>query len=291
MRYRQYMAQFFQIDCATIEESKKEDFVYNLFALEIDRFQNKIGNTLSPTPSGYQCELRDLTQHAGVIMGCVGLLRPDAPSIREVHGTERQVDANPGEHFLEKNYFLYFKSGRILAWQFNLLANHVNNLSTLLTSISGQKQTITCNVLLDDAFAFDNNAEIQLVDFRVRTPKTQIQKQAVEQLNPNSWKINPFRVMAETDANSLSLTLSTGRKNSNLSGGLAGMVKGLLDSPQTRRLKIKMGDAEEPIDLLARRVKRKIHVQMDGRYANPKSAWEALQAAKDDADVEIKRCI
>src|SRR5690606_19410508 len=136
-----------------------EDFIFDLFRSEADRIATGAGSTLAPTASGYKCELRDLTVHPGVVKGCVGLLRPDAPSIREVQGTERPVNANPGEHFLEKNYFLYFKAERVVAWQFNLAANHINNLGVLLTAISAQQHAVSCHVLLDDAFAFSANSE------------------------------------------------------------------------------------------------------------------------------------
>lgn len=290
MKQRQYMAHFFQIDSATVAEDKKEDYFFDLFCDEAARIAGGQGSTLTPTASGYQCELRDLTIHKEVVLGCVGLLRPDAPSIREVRGTERQVTANPGEHFLEKNYFIYYKASRVIAWQFNLAANHINNLAALLTALSGQTHAISCHALIDDAFAFGPNVEIQLVDFRVRMPKTVIQQQDVSRLNPERWGLNPFKTMADTNAKSLAIVLSTGREKSNL-GGIEGMVRGLLDSSQTRRLRVKMSDAEEPIDLLARRVRRKFYVQMDGRYANAKSAWQGLQDAKDDAKYEIARCI
>lgn len=291
MARRGYTAQFFQAECHTMDPATKEDQLLGLFDRAVQRQAAGEPPVLAPTASGYHCELRELTMHPGVVTGCLGLLRPDAPHIRLIDGGERQVAVNPGERFLEKNYFIYHKAGRVISWQYNLAANHINNLGLVLSAISGNEHAVSCHVLLIDDFGFDDNAQIHLVDFRVRSPKTRAQQEDVERLNPNDWSVNPFKIMSDTDSKSCSIVLTTGRDHSSLSGNVKSMVRSLLDSSQTRRLRVKMTDVEEPIDLLAKRVKRRIEVEMNGMYPNAQSAWQQLQAAKDDANDEIQRCI
>ncbi|WP_419204208.1 hypothetical protein [Bordetella trematum] len=291
MTTRSYTVQFFQAESFTLDEAQKEDHLFQLFATEAERQARDKVSILTATASGYHCELRELTVFPGVVQGCLGLLRPDAPHIREVNGAERVIEVDPGERFLEKNYFLYFKQGRIIAWQYNLAANHITNLGLILGALTGGEHAVSCHVLLDDDFAFDPNAEIHLVDLRVRSPKTRAQQEDVARLNPNQWGVNPFQVMTDTSSKSLALVLTTGRDRGNMGGPVKTMIRELLNSTQTRRLRVKMGDAQEPIDLLARRVKRRVEIEMNGMYPNPASAWQQLQVAKDDANDEIQRCI
>lgn len=292
MKTKNYAVQFFQVDSPTLK-AKKEDAIWELLFNESNSSSTGKIPTIGRSASGYAFELRELFAHSGVITGCLALLDSEAPHIRDVAGIERKIAVKPGDQFLQKNYFIYYKKQRLLVWQFNLAANHVNNFGIMLSALTANQHTIVCNVLLDDAFGFDpRTAKIQYVDLRVREPSTNAQRLQVEQLDPNSWGVNPFAVMSKSQSSSFSLVLQTRRASTpKLAGWVGDMVEKLWGSSQTRKLRVKVADLEEPIDLLAKRIKARISVKMDGLYPNPKSVLEQLQEAKDLCNDEISRNI
>ncbi|NYT64688.1 hypothetical protein H0A58_01740 [Alcaligenaceae bacterium] len=293
MTTRQYTAQFFQVNTFTLPDNDKIDAFWNLFTAEKARYDTGGAATIARSPSGYSFELREINLHQGVITGCLALLGSDAPHIRDINGDERKIETQPGDQFLQKNYFIYSKASRLLVWQFNLAANHVNNFGIMLTTLSGNIHTVVCNVLLDDAFGFDpTTAEIQYVDFRVREPRTNAEREQVRQLNPNSWGVDPFETMTRSNSSTFSLVLQTRKASApKLANWVGDMVEKLWGSGQTRRLRVKVSDATEPLDLLAKRIKRRITVEMNGLYPEPTSVLQQLQEAKDECNDEIERSL
>ena len=292
MSKKNYSVHFFQVESFTIQPDQVVNRIWDLLVQEKVRNDSGLSPSISRSPSGYSFELREIKIFNSVITGCLALLGSDAPHIRDANGSERMIQTNPGDQFLQKNYFLYFKEKRLLVWQFNLSANHVNNFGIMLTSLTANTDTIVCNSLLDDAFGFDpKTAAIQYVDLRVRAPKTVAQREQVKQLNPNEWAIDPFESMSKTNSSTFSLTLQTRGANKSLSKSVSNMIDRLWGSDQTRKLRVKLSDAEEPIDLLAKRIKRKMSVEMLGIYPDPRSVIEQLQAAKDECNEEINRNI
>jgi hypothetical protein len=287
MSNKHYTVHFYQIDAFGVADP--DVVIRSLFSGEIQRVSQSNLPTVAKSAAGYDFELRELVEHLGVITGCLALLRSDAPHLRDHQGTERPVQTNPGDLFLEKNYFIYYAQTRVLAWQFNLAANHINNLGLMLTALTGNATTVVCTSIIDTAFAYDPNSEIEYVDFRVRAPRNQRERAAVQNLRPDDWGTNPFETMAQTNASTMQVVLRTRRQS--LDGRVRRMINALLGSEQTRRLRVKVSDAEEPIDLLAKRIKRRIAVQMNGLYPVPQSVLQELQAAKDDCNDEIARNI
>lgn len=290
---RHYSVHFFRVENFAKTEQQKVDDLWALFCGEKTRTDSGNTPTVVTSPTGYSFELRELTVHPAVVTGCLALLGSEAPHIRDVNGNERRVDTQPGDQFLQKNYFLYFKDTRVLVWQFNIAANHVNNLGLLLTALTGNQQTVVCNVLIDNAFAFDpSTAAIQYVDLRVQAPKTRAQKAQVAQLDSSKWNIDIFRTMTQAKSSAMALELYN-RKGSGgtLASWVGDMVRKLSASEQTKKLRVRTSEMEEPIDLLVKRIKRRIHVQMNGLYPDRDSVLQQLQAAKDECNDEISRSI
>lgn len=290
---KHYTVHFFRVENFATTEKKKVGELWRLFCDEKTRTDSGSAPTVATSPAGYSFEMRELQVHSAVVTGCLALLGSEAPHIRDINGKERRVDTQPGDQFLQKNYFLYFKDTRVLVWQFNIAANHVNNLGLLLTGLTGTKQAVVCNVLVDDGFAFDpSTAAIQYVDLRIQAPKSLAQKAQVAQLDSNKWNIDIFRAMSEAKSSSMVLELCNRKGSSGtLASWVGDMVRKLSASEQTRTLRVRTLEMEEPVDLLVKRIKRRIQVKMNGLYPDRDSVLQELQAAKDDCDDEISRSI
>ncbi len=236
--------------------------------------------------TGHHFELREI-QHEGqdIVKGCLAMLRIDAPNVRKATGKEALIPLEEGETLLEKNYFLYFKSKRLLVWQFNLAANHVSNLTLMISNLTGGQKIVGYQYLIKDLFAMQPDTEIEYCELRISQPRKKSEKHEVANLDPTEWGINPFEIMASSGARQLAITL-TNRTEDGLLGSVAKMARDLVGVNVTKTLRVKVDGAKEPIDLLAERFTYKEVVDFVGHYPDPNKIILALKEAKKKFDAE-----
>jgi len=236
----------------------------------------------SPT-TAKPCEFRNVNVVGNVVKGTLALLRDDAPNVRQLDGNETTIPLQQGETLLEKNYFLYFKDTRLLVWHFNLAANHVGNLTLLLTALGANAKIVSYEYKVKDVFAMTPDTDIEYVELKLSTPNKKYEKEEVANLDPTDWGIDPFKIMSNSGARQLSITL-TNRREEGLLGGISRMARDLAGVEVTKTLRVKVDGATEPIDLLSERFTYKETVEFVGHYPDPVRVFEALQAAKDKYD-------
>lgn len=286
MSSKEIRVYFYNLHVLNLPEDEREDeYLWSLF-LDQNKYINKRSKVIGKNSNtGKSFELRDIQIVGNVVQGCLAMLRDDPPHLRDSSGEEAQLPMKPGETLLEKNHFLYFKKSKLLIWQFNLQANHVNNFSIIMTALTGQNQTVSHSMVIKDDFCLNDSVELEYVDFAVSAPRKKSQHAEILELNPNDWSLNPFQIMAKNDAQKCAIKL-TNRRNEGLTKRLYKMVRGLTDSSLTRKLQIKVDGAKEPIDLLVSRYTYKERVEYDGHYPAPAKIFEALLSAKSKFDAE-----
>lgn len=235
--------------------------------------------------TGKRCELRDVSVIGNVAKGCLALLRDDAPSLRLTNGNESPLQLAAGERLIEKNYFLYFRELQTVVWHFNLAANHIANLGLMLTTLGASSRVVTYSHVVKSAFSLDQDQVIEYVDLKISYPKNSKERNEVEQLNPTDWGIDPFKILSDSGSRQLSVILQN-RTDEGLKGSLRRMVDDLTDLSMTRRLKVRVDGADEPVDMLTERYTYKIPVQFNGHSPGADEIFQALQQAKDKFDAE-----
>lgn len=267
------------------EAISESDYLWTLFANN-DLYSNGVSNIEAVSPNtGKSFELRDVSTVGNVVKGCLALLRDDVPTLRLHDGNEAPLPIANGDRLIEKNYFLYFRESKLLLWQFNLAANHVANMGAMLTTLGGMTRAVSYSHAIKSVFSLDEDQVIEYVDLKIGAPRKKGQRLEVEQLDPTNWGLDPFKVLADTGSRELEILLKN-RTENGLTGAVRNLVRDLTGLSVTRKLKIKVDGASEPIDMLAERYTYKIPMQCLGATASASEIFQALQQAKDLYDAE-----
>lgn len=261
------------------------DYLWNLFT-NINLYRDGISCVEAVSPNtGKSCELRDVSTVGNVVKGCLALLREDLPTLRRQDGNEAPLPIANGDRLIEKNHFLYFRESRLLLWQFNLAANHVANMALMLTTLGGMTRAVSYSHVIKNLFSLEQYQVIEYVDLRIGAPRKKSQRLEVEQLDPTDWGLDPFKVLSDTGSRQLEIMMQN-KTEDGLTGTVRNLVRDLTGLSVTRKLKVKVDGATEPIDMLAERFTYKIPMQCLGSTATAVEIHQALQQAKDLFDAE-----
>jgi hypothetical protein len=276
---------FYHLNAIGGDGLNEVDHLWSLFT-NLNLYRDGVSCVEAVSPNtGKSCELRDVSTVGNVVKGCLALLREDLPTLRRLDGNEAPLPIANGDRLIEKNYFLYFRESRLLIWQFNLAANHVANMALMLTTLGGMTRSISYSHVIKDLFSLEPDQVIEYVDLKIGAPRKKSQRLEVEQLDPTNWGLNPFKVLSDTGSRQLEIMMQN-KKEDGLTGNVRNLVRDLTGLSVTRKLKVKVDGASEPIDMLAERFTYKIAMQCLGSTATAVEIHQALQQAKDlfDAD-------
>lgn len=276
---------FYYLNALSDDEVTGVDYLWSLFT-NPDLYRDGVSHIEAVSPAtGKSCELRDVSIVGNVVKGCLALLREDVPTLRRQDGNEAPLPIDDGDRLIEKNYFLYFRESRLLLWQFNLAANHVANMAFMLTTLGGMAKAVSYSHVIKDLFALKPDQVIEYVDLKIGAPRKKAQRREVEQLDPTNWGLDPFKVLTDTGSRQLEIMMKNQTENG-LTGAVRNLVRDLTGLSVTRKLKVKVDGATEPIDMLAERFTYKIPMQCLGVTATAAEIFQALQQAKDLYDAE-----
>lgn len=276
---------FYSLNALGGDEVTEVDYLWSLFTSP-HLYRGGVSHVEAVSPNtGKSCELRDVSVVGHVVKGCLALLREDVPTLRRQDGNEAPLPIANGDRLIEKNYFLYFRESRLLLWQFNLAANHVANMAVMLTTLGGTTKAVSYSHVIKTHFALEQDQVIEYVDLKIGAPRKKGQRLEVEQLDPTNWGLNPFKVLADTGSRQLEILMQN-RTEDGLTGAVRNLVRDLTGLSVTRKLKVKVDGATEPIDMLAERFTYKISMQCLGVTATAAEIFLALQQAKDLYDAE-----
>lgn len=276
---------FYSLDTLGDDNVNQTDYLWNLLT-NADLYAGGVSRVEAVSPTtGKSFELREMAVVGNVVKGCLALLREDVPTLRRQDGNEAPLPIANGDRLIEKNYFLYFRGARLLLWQFNLAANHIANMAFMLTTLGGMARAVSYSHVVKSIFALEQGQVIEYVDLKIAEPRKKGHRLEVEDLDPTDWSFNPFKVLADTGSRQLEIMMQN-RTEEGLTGTVRNLVRDLTGLSVTRRLKVKVDGAPEPIDMLAERFTYKIAMQCLGVNATAVEIFQGLQQAKDLYDAE-----
>lgn len=224
-----------------------------------------------------------------VVRGYVVRFRDEAPltGARDVPD-ESPVALEPGREFIERNHFVIFRERpglEVIAYQPSLEGAHISNLGRYLTLLYGAEEAVHFDEILNiDAYkALAAGGVIRAIEFRIAKPRN-------KKFAPNPddiWTQEGMDFMKATGATTFAAKIATRAHNKGLVGQTRDAIKRLLESSQTKTLKVTVSDRDSPIDLLADRIYQDISVEAQNGVVESSAVFNAIETAKMKAQHQI----
>jgi hypothetical protein len=230
--------------------------------------------------SGEKHQIRDLNRTGAVWTGTFVKLRDDAPHVVAANDQERELNLEDGDHLIEKCHFLLRERGNVLVWQANRSAGGLSRAQEYFSALEDELVVLP-HVMNDAELEEKLNGPLYELDFVYDRPHT-IAGQAPR------WNQNAFDMMANIEAAHAKFTLRAPR-NGSLAERTKQMVRQMLQTPGTGKVRIKLTEDKELIELFMAPLKDAIRVEMFGRYPRAKQVFEELESAFDRQRASIPR--
>lgn len=199
---------------------------------------------------------------SGQISGSFVRFRDESPLVGTRTSEDERVALDDHEETLEKNHFVVFKDANdveIVGFQMSLEGGHPTSLAAYLTRIAGEQSTISlADIPTADAMEQLMNGVVKGVAFRIAKPK----KKSYQPNPEDTWTNRSIQFMESTGASTFAGSVSIRSPKKGLLNDVKQQLRFLLESPQTRSLKVKLSEVNEPIDLFMERVHEKINVTL-----------------------------
>lgn len=215
-------------------------------------------------------QIRDLKRVNHVWMGAFCKLRTDPPHIATERGQEEEIDLADDEFVLEKCHFLYKEGSDVVVWQVNQTAGGLSRASAYLSQVL---DTSVMLLYVMDAERLEEvlKGQIYEISYHYAMPHHEYD-------DAPAWGQRQFDTMNEVGAAKAIVTLRAGRK-SHMSGKAADFVRSLFRSHDVDKLRVRLTDETDPIELFAAPLRESIAVNMQGRYPDPQDVFAELEDA------------
>lgn len=214
----------------------------------------------------------------------------DLPHAGVPNGPEREIELDPEENTIERNYFLFFQGGKLLVWQENRRASSTGLLSKYLSSVFNH--TVTFPPLLTPdahrAFLLGNHRP-KVIEFSVARPRN------AEMYHGTEESERVLRLIAGLGGMSGSFRISAntlGIKGRLLDAARAlGLGNDLAESGLASKVRLELEGVDHPIDLISDRLRVRIEVEMNGRYPDPFGMYAELERARAEVAGELREIL
>lgn len=217
-------------------------------------------------------QVRNLQLVGSVWKACFAKLRHDAPHVVSASDQERELVLEDGEHIIEKCFFLYREHSNVVVWQANRNAGGLTRAQEYLGLVFNDY--VSLPMVMNDA-ELDRVLAGQLyeIDFAYVRP-------ASLTMQAPKWTKNAFDMMSSVDAAHAKFNLRAPRKGA-LAANIKQMVRQLITEPGAEKLRVKLTDDSEPVELFMAPLKDTIRVEIFGRYPESTHVYSALESAFD----------
>lgn len=230
--------------------------------------------------SGEKHQVRDLRRTGTVWAGTFVKLRDDAPHVVAANDQEHELDLEDGDHLIEKCHFLLRERGNVLIWQANRSAGGLSRAQEYFSALL--EELVALPYVMNDAELEEVlNGQLYELDFAYDRPP------AIAGQAPR-WNQNAFDMMANIDAAHAKFTLRAPR-NGSLAERTKQMVRQMLGTPGTGKVRVKLTEDKELIELFMAPLKDGIRVEMFGRYPRANDVFAELESAFDRQRNNIPR--
>lgn len=242
---------------------------------------------------GVNHEIRDLRRLPGghAFRGIFAKFRSDdLPHAGVPGGPERELDLDEQEGLIEKNYFLYLREHELLFYQQNRNGSVPSRLGKYLSRVAHD------TILFDPVLQPHAMRRLMRGEVEIRTLDLSFARPTNPELFPaDDWGHRLFEVLSGAGGTSMRLHIGTDARSKDprdhhLRKRLKRGVREILNLTKvtTARLEVEEDGVTHPIDLISDRLRSTQDVEMGGRYPVPGSMYEALGAARDELNDQLR---
>lgn len=219
---------------------------------------------------GEMFQLRDLRLVGSVWLGSFAKLRDDAPHVVDRSGSEHQLNLAAGSHIIEKCHLLYREQNNVLVWQVNRSSGGLARFEQYLSQV--MSQVVVLPLVMNEAeLQRMLDGQVYEVDFVFDRP---------QQLTNNTpqWTQQAFNMMAGADAAHAKFSFRAARAGW-LSNPLKRTLQEMMSIAGIGKLKVRLTDDTDPIELFLSPLRDTIRVQMLSRYPSEADVFTGLEEA------------
>lgn len=220
--------------------------------------------------SGDRYQVRDLQKVGRVWKGVFGKLRDDAPNLVNSADEERELALEDGDRLLEKCHFLYREIGNLLVWQLNRTAGGMSRFEDYMSRLHGEPvlaPAITNAGRIDEIL----NRSIYEVSYSFDRPPS------LDARSPR-WNQEQFNTMKHINAGHAKFAFRAER-GGQLSTAVKVMVRKALGLTGVEKIRVRLTDDADPIELFVAPLKDKIEVEQVGKYPSASTVFSELEQA------------
>lgn len=220
--------------------------------------------------SGDRYQVRDLHKVGRVWKGTFGKLRDDAPHLVTRADEERELELEDGDRLLEKCHFLHRELGNLLVWQLNKASGGMSRFEDYLSRLLGE-------VVLVPPITNEGKIE-EILSRSIYEVSYSFDRPPVLDGRAPKWNQNQFDTMKQIDAGYAKFDFRAGR-GGQLSSKVKAMVRQGLRLQGVEKIRVRLTDEADPIELFAAPLKDKILVEQFGRYPKAADVFSELEEA------------
>lgn len=215
-------------------------------------------------------QLRDLRCVGSVWFASFAKLRDDAPHVVDRAGSEHQLNLDAGSHIIEKCQLLYREQNNVLVWQVNRAAGGLTRFEQYLSQVMAQVVTLPLVM---------NEAELQrMLDGKVYEVDFVFDRPQQLASSTPQWTQQAFNMMAGADAAHAKFSFRAARAGW-LSNPLKRTLQEMMSITGIGKLKVRLTDDTDPIELFLAPLRDTIHVPLLGRYPSEADVFTGLEEA------------
>jgi hypothetical protein len=198
------------------------------------------------------------------------------------HGTETDVKLKPGHGLVAKNYFLFHSNRNLLVYQRNSSGSHYSRFQAYVNRATGDSLTFEPILTRDSYKRLIRGGEAKQIDVSFPQPKD-------ASIYTDAFIHDAVKLLNRTHGIRARIRISVGRAHQTLDSRIKDAVVALARSGLARVARVRLEDADEPIDLIADRIVGSITVplQENGRPSS-EDIYAALGKAEDDRSDDIR---
>lgn len=219
-------------------------------------------------------QVRDLTRVGTVWTGVFAKLRADAPHVVDMNDAESELDLDEGSRLIDKCHFILRERQNLFVWQYNKSAGSLNKFATYWSQLLDT--LVSLPYVMNDA-ELEEKLQGQLYEliFAYDRPP---------QLNAAAprWNRNAFDMMASADAAHAKFSLRAPR-NGSLAEASKNWIRRMVNDGVHgfAKVRIRMTDDTNPVEVFMAPLKDSISVQLVGRYPDATQVYQELEGAYD----------
>ena len=221
---------------------------------------------------GERFQVRDLVKVGTVWRGTFVKLRDEAPNIVNAADVERELDLDVGDHIIEKCHFMYRERDDVLVWQVNRAAGSMTRLQEYLGEILDTYVGLPL---------IQNSAELAEVLKRELYELEFVYDRPVGRGDGRpKYEQSEFDIMADIHAAHAKF-LFRAEKGGRLERTSKRLVQALVGDDNAKKIRVRVTDESEPIELFMAPLRDSITVPLHGRYPAEGQVFAGLEEAFD----------